>query len=204
VIKRALETMNALGSDDPAAVRNAGAIDLPTLQRYINFWFSSSLDLFGAEISSNAATYFATGIKGRPTSRASGITVQRASTCGRSTRQQGRGDPEEVPMRNAMNEVTRAAYIRDCDIGVQRWNRLIQDAGRDFRLILPSPRFRRSVGAWAGTRTDPREIRSLSRCARPGTRLAALREDRALSGASWDGSWNRANSPAGSHRPMAA
>ena len=58
-------------------------------------------------------------------------------------------------MRNAMNEVTRAAYIRDCDIGVQRWNRLIQDAGRDFRQILPSPRFRRSVGGWASTRTDP-------------------------------------------------
>jgi len=52
VVKRTLEVMRALGSDDPPAVRNAGAIDLPTLQRYINFWFSSSLDLFGAEISS--------------------------------------------------------------------------------------------------------------------------------------------------------
>jgi len=60
-----------------------------------------------------------------------------------------------VPMRNAMNEVTRSAYIRDCDIGVQRWNRLIRNAGRDFQLTLPSPRFHRSVGAWAGTRTDP-------------------------------------------------
>ena len=66
VIKRTLEVMKELRSDDPTAVRNAGAIDLPTLQRYINFWFSSSLDLFGAEISSNAASYFATGIKGRP------------------------------------------------------------------------------------------------------------------------------------------
>ena len=66
VIRRTLEVMKALRSDDPTAVRNAGAIDLPTLQRYINFWFSSSLDLFGAEISSNAASYFATGIKGRP------------------------------------------------------------------------------------------------------------------------------------------
>src|SRR4029077_2303942 len=66
VVKRTLEVMQALGSDDPAAVRNAGAIDLPTLQRYINFWFSSSLDLFGAEISSNAASYFASSLKGRP------------------------------------------------------------------------------------------------------------------------------------------
>src|SRR5215831_8619860 len=66
VVRRTLEIMKALGSEDPAKVRNAGAIDLPTLQRYINFWFSSSLDLFGAEISSNAASYFAAGLKGRP------------------------------------------------------------------------------------------------------------------------------------------
>src|SRR6266542_3547091 len=64
MVKRTLEVMRALGSDDPAAVRNAGAFDLLTLQRYINFWFSSSLDLFGAEISSNAASYFASSLKG--------------------------------------------------------------------------------------------------------------------------------------------
>ncbi|HEY2538727.1 MAG TPA: benzoyl-CoA 2,3-epoxidase subunit BoxB, partial [Stellaceae bacterium] len=66
VVKRTLEVMKAERSEDPVDIRGAGAIDLPTLQRSINFWFSSSLDLFGAEISSNAATYFATGIKGRP------------------------------------------------------------------------------------------------------------------------------------------
>ena len=66
VVKRTLEIMKALATDDPARVRGEGAIDLPTLQRYINFWFSSSLDLFGAEISSNAASYFAGGLKGRP------------------------------------------------------------------------------------------------------------------------------------------
>ncbi len=58
-------------------------------------------------------------------------------------------------MRNAMNEVTRGAYIKDCDIGVQRWNRLIGEAGYKFRLALPSPRFRRAVGVWAGIHTDP-------------------------------------------------
>jgi benzoyl-CoA 2,3-dioxygenase component B len=58
-------------------------------------------------------------------------------------------------MRSAMNEVSRAAYVKDCEIGVQRWNRLIQEIGYDFRLALPSLRFRRSVGAWAGIHTDP-------------------------------------------------
>jgi benzoyl-CoA 2,3-epoxidase subunit B len=155
VIKRTLEVMRELGSDDPTAVRNAGAIDLPTLQRYINFWFSSSLDLFGAEISSNAAGYFATGIKGRPDEAR--FEDHRATGRLRLELPDGKGGviPEEVPMRSAMNEVTRSAYIKDCGIGIQRWNRLIQNAGHEFRLKLPSPRFRRSVGAWAGTPTDP-------------------------------------------------
>jgi len=47
-------------------VRKAGAVDLPLLQRYLNFWFTSSLDLFGSDISSNAAASFTTGLKGRP------------------------------------------------------------------------------------------------------------------------------------------
>ena len=47
-------------------MRNAGAIDLSTLQRHINIGFSSSLDLLGAKISFNAASYFAGGLKGRP------------------------------------------------------------------------------------------------------------------------------------------
>src|ERR1700704_3460129 len=65
-IKRTLEVMAELGTDDSLAVRNAGAVDLPTFQRYLNFWFSSSLDLFGSEMSSNAASSFASGFKGRP------------------------------------------------------------------------------------------------------------------------------------------
>jgi benzoyl-CoA 2,3-dioxygenase component B len=156
VIKRTLEVMGSLRSDDPAAVRNAGAIDLPTLQRYINFWFSSSLDLFGAEISSNAASYFATGIKGRPDEAR--FEDHRAAGRLRIDLPDRKGGviPEEVPMRTALNEVTRAAYVKDCDIGVQRWNRLIEQARHEYRLSLPSPRFRRSVGAWAGVHTDPR------------------------------------------------
>jgi len=54
-----------------------------------------------------------------------------------------------------MNEVTRAAYVRDCDVGVQRWNRLLTEAGHEFRFRLPSPRFRRAIGVWAGVATDP-------------------------------------------------
>ena len=156
VIQRTLEVMGALGSEDPADIRAAGAIDLPTLQRYVNFWFSSSLDLFGAEISSNAAAYFATGIKGRPDEAQYKDHLALGERLVIDVPDPKLGVfPEEVAMRNAMNEVTRLAYAADCDIGIRRWNRMIAAAGYAFRLALPSPRFRRSVGVWAGIRTDP-------------------------------------------------
>src|SRR5258706_12866141 len=156
VVKRTLEVMKELGSEDPAAVRRAGAVDLPTMQKYLNFWFSSSLDLFGAENSSNAATYFATGIKGRPDeSNYQDHTALNASFELAVPDGETGVKNEEIALRNAMNEVTRGAYIRDCDIGVKRWNRLIAKAGFTAELTLPSPRFRRSIGAWAGRSVDP-------------------------------------------------
>ena len=156
VIRRTLEVMKELGSDDPDAVRRAGAIDLPTIQRYVNFWFSSALDLFGSEVSSNAASYFANGIKGRPDEAryedhlASGERLAVEMPDGK-----GGVAVEEVPLRNAMNEVVRGAYVKDCEIGVVRWNRVVSKAGVEFQIKLPSPRFRRSIGAWAGRFVDP-------------------------------------------------
>ena len=61
----------------------------------------------------------------------------------------------EVPMRNAMNEEVRSSYVKDCELGFKRWNRAIERAGFDFRLTLPSVRFRRSIGAWAGVPISP-------------------------------------------------
>jgi benzoyl-CoA 2,3-dioxygenase component B len=49
--------MNELKTDDPK-LRAAGVIDLPTIQRYLNFHYSVTIDLFGADQSSNAATFY--------------------------------------------------------------------------------------------------------------------------------------------------
>jgi benzoyl-CoA 2,3-dioxygenase component B len=151
VVKRTLEVMKELGTDDPQAVRAQGAIDLPTVQRYLNFWFTSSLDLFGSEVSSNAASSFASGIKGRPdeTQYDDHVCLQASYVL------ETPHGPEQVSLRNAMNEVMRSAYVKDCEIGVKRWNLAIQRAGLDFRLALPSVRFRRSIGAWAHAAVDP-------------------------------------------------
>jgi benzoyl-CoA 2,3-dioxygenase component B len=62
---------------------------------------------------------------------------------------------EDVPMLNALNEVMRESYIKDCEIGLKRWNRLIERAGHATRLTLPASSFRRSIGAWAGQPVDP-------------------------------------------------
>jgi benzoyl-CoA 2,3-dioxygenase component B len=151
IVKRTLEVMAALKTDEPDKVRAAGAIDLPTIQRYLNFWFSSSLDLFGAEVSTNAAAYFANGIKGRPDEAhydehrcLEGVFAVETPS-----------GVEQVPLRNAMNEVMRGSYIKDCDNGVQRWARMVKEAGFDFILKLPSPRFNRTIGAWTNLPVDP-------------------------------------------------
>jgi benzoyl-CoA 2,3-dioxygenase component B len=155
VIKRCLEVMKELGSDDPAAIRAAGAIDLPTMQRYLNFWFSSSLDLFGADTSSNAASYFANGIKGRPDEPQYADHLEHSSSYELEVPDGAGGTrTESVPMRNAMNEVMRNAYVKDCEVGLTRWNRSIAKAGFSGSLTLPSTRFRRSIGSWANVPTD--------------------------------------------------
>ena len=149
IVRRTLEEMQTLRTDDPETLRKAGVIDLPLLQRYINFWYSSALDLFGAEISSNAANYFANGLKGRPDE--DGYDDHDASTT--IELMETPTGIEEVPTRNTMNYVTRSAYIRDCQIGFTRWNRTIAKAGFDTQLTLPSERFNRNVGLWAGAVT---------------------------------------------------
>jgi benzoyl-CoA 2,3-dioxygenase component B len=156
VIRRTLEVMKELDTDDAATLRKAGVIDLPTIQKFMNFWFTSSLDLFGSESSSNAANYFSNGIKGRPDEAKFADHVE-AGTEMQIDVSDGKGGvrQETIATRNGMNEVTRLEYIKDCNVGVTRWNMAIKRTGVAFELALPASRFRRQVGVWAGQHTDP-------------------------------------------------
>ncbi len=151
VVKRTLEVMKALGTDDAAKVRAAGAVDLALLQKYLNFWCSSSLDLFGSEISSNAASNFANGLKGRPDESQYEDHVLRGIQLSLDTPE----GAQSVPMLNSLNEVMRESYLKDCEIGFKRWNRQIERAGHAMRLALPSTRFRRSIGSWVNQPVTP-------------------------------------------------
>lgn len=156
VIRRTLEVMKELDTDDWNRVREHGAIDLPTIQKFMNFWFTSSLDLFGSETSSNAANYFANGIKGRPDEArfADHREVDTEMTIQVPDGQGGVKD-SRVAVRNGINEVTRLEYVKDCNVGVTRWNMAIKRAGVPFELKLPATRFHRAVGLWAGVPTTP-------------------------------------------------
>jgi benzoyl-CoA 2,3-dioxygenase component B len=132
-------------------VRALGGIPLETIQKYINFWYSYSLDLFGGEISSNAADFFAAGLKGRY--REQELYEDHLATDGVlhvEVIEHDQVKNREVPLRNALNEVLRGGYIKDCERGLARWNKTLAEEGVAERLYLPSARFHRHVGEYAG------------------------------------------------------
>jgi benzoyl-CoA 2,3-dioxygenase component B len=156
VIQRTCQVMNELKTDDPKTLREAGVIDLPTVQRYLNFHFSVTIDLFGADESSNAATFYSTGLKGRY--EEGKRTDDHVLKSDHYRVLQVAGDQlveKEVPMLNALNEVLRDDYIRDSIGGVERWNRVIDKAGIPFRLKTPHKAFHRNIGSLSGVKVSP-------------------------------------------------
>src|SRR5262245_5891865 len=122
IVQRTCEVMKELGTDDPARLRAAGVIDLPTLQRYINFHYSVTLDLFGADQSSNAATFYSSGLKGRfEEGKRKDDHRLREQVYDVLEVEDGRLCTRQVPMLNALNEVLRDDFIKDSIAGVGRW-----------------------------------------------------------------------------------
>jgi benzoyl-CoA 2,3-dioxygenase component B len=156
VLARTCELMQRLGTDDPARIRAEGAIDLPTIQRYLNFHFSVTVDLFGADQSSNAATFYNAGLKGRfeEGKRGDDHRLQSAHY-GILEAVDGRLVQRDVPMQNALNEVLRDDYIKDSVSGIGRWNKVMEKAGVPFRLTVPHKAFNRKIGTLASTRVSP-------------------------------------------------
>ena len=156
IIQRTCAAMNEMKTDDVGKLRAAGVIDLPTLQRYLNFHFSVTIDLFGADESSNAATFYSTGIKGRyEETKRDDDHVLRGQTYKVLNVVNGQLQEKEVPMLNALNEVLRDDFIKDSVGGVDRWNRVIEKAGLPHRLSVPHKAFHRNIGALSGAKVSP-------------------------------------------------
>ncbi|RKY17182.1 MAG: benzoyl-CoA 2,3-epoxidase subunit BoxB [Planctomycetota bacterium] len=154
IIQRACEVMKEVGSD-PADVRKAGAIDLETIQRYIHFWSSSSNDLYGAEVSSNSANFFGSSLKGRAWEvRKYDEHTALDAFKDVVTWENGKLVTQQVPLRNAMNELLREEYIDDNQKGINYWNKILTEHGVDVELRLPHRRFNRNIGTFANSRFD--------------------------------------------------
>jgi benzoyl-CoA 2,3-epoxidase subunit B len=153
VVARTCELMKKHSTE---RVGDYGGIELPIIQRYLNSHYSVSLDLFGSELSTNAANYYSAGLKGRfRETDHSDDHVLTDQTYSVIQAKGGRLVETSQPALTAINEMLRDEYIRDSARGVTRWNKIIRDAGVDFELRLPHRGFNRRIGEFAGMRISP-------------------------------------------------
>ncbi|GLZ51882.1 benzoyl-CoA 2,3-epoxidase subunit BoxB [Actinomycetospora sp. NBRC 106378] len=153
VVRRTAELMQ---THDTEEVAGAGGIPLTMIQKYINFHYTVSLDLFGNESSTNAANYFTAGIKGRWQEERRADDHLLADDAGHvDAFRDGQITRNEVPALLALNQDLRHEYINDCKTGLKRWNRILAKAGIDAELYLPHVGFNRQVGAFAGAHITP-------------------------------------------------
>ena len=154
VVERTVQLMAEHDTDEVAV---HGGIPLEMIQKYMNFHYSVSLDLFGSDTSTNVANYYTAGLKGRWSEErrkddhqltSDGIWVD-------SVTEDGEIGQAEVAALLGLNADLRQEYVSDCQNGVNRWNRILEEAGMPQRLKLPSVAFNRKVGAFSGIEATP-------------------------------------------------
>ncbi|PTX01602.1 benzoyl-CoA 2,3-epoxidase subunit BoxB [Pararhodobacter aggregans] len=159
VIERTCQVMAENGIDDPFEIdriRALGVIDLPTIQKKLNLHYTLSLDLFGQEVSTNAANAFNAGVKGRYMEhRLTDDHQLKGDTYPVWDFVDGKLIRHEVPALTAINMRLRDDYTRDAAGGVGRWNKIIEKSGIQFELKLPHESFHRQIGVFKGKAFDP-------------------------------------------------
>jgi benzoyl-CoA 2,3-epoxidase subunit B len=152
-VERTAQVMREHGTAD---TWQHGAIPLDVVQKYLNFQFAVSMDLFGSEQSTNAGRYFTSGLKGRwGETRRKDDHVLLDQTREMTVVRDGELVQQSVPLLGALNLDLRDEYVADCENGVRRWNQALEDAGLQERLYLPHEGFFRKVGAYASARLSP-------------------------------------------------
>ncbi|MPY84231.1 MAG: benzoyl-CoA 2,3-epoxidase subunit BoxB [Actinophytocola sp.] len=145
VVSRSAELIR---EHDTMDIGPRGGIPLDIIQKYINFHYTVSLDLFGSETSTNAANYYTAGLKGRwnETRRKDDHQLTNDSMVMEKPNDDGTWSEEEVQALLALNLDLRGEYIADCQNGLNRWNKILADNDIDYRFALPHPGFNRAVG----------------------------------------------------------
>ncbi|MGA7166483.1 MAG: benzoyl-CoA 2,3-epoxidase subunit BoxB [Pseudolabrys sp.] len=149
-VQRTCEAMVQAGLDDPydvAKVRKLGVVDLPTIQKKLNLHYSLALDLFGSEVSTNAANAFNSGLKGRfQENRLQDDHQLKSDVYPVLKLINGEVKRVDEPALTALNMRLRDDYTNDCNKGVARWNKIIEATGIKFELKLPHVAFHRHIG----------------------------------------------------------
>jgi benzoyl-CoA 2,3-dioxygenase component B len=153
VVERTAQVMVENDADD---IAGHGAIPLDVIQKYLNFHYSVSLDLFGGETSTNVANYYTAGLKGRwMEERRKDDHALTEDSIMVDALIDGQLGHTEVAALTGLNTDLRREYIADCEGGVKRWNRILESAGLPHRLYLPHVAFNRRVGAFSGIEAAP-------------------------------------------------
>ncbi len=159
IIEQTCRSMVEAGVTDPydvGRVRDLGVIDLPTIQKKANLHYSLTLDLFGSEISTNAANAFNAGIKGRfKETKIDDDHQLHNDTYSVLHHKDGAFVEVDESALTALNARLRDDYMNDCAKGVGRWNKIIQKQGVDFELYLPHVAFHRNVGHFNDLKVSP-------------------------------------------------
>ncbi|MBK1786965.1 benzoyl-CoA 2,3-epoxidase subunit BoxB [Prauserella cavernicola] len=134
-----------------------GGIPLDIIQRYLNFHYTVSLDLFGSETSTNAANYYTSGLKGRwlENRRKDDHKLTDDSALLEKPADDGTWTQDELQAILLLNLDLRTEYIADCRSGLKRWNKILAENEIDHQLYLPHPGFNRQVGINAGYHVTP-------------------------------------------------
>lgn len=159
VLERTCAAMKEAGISDPydvERIRALGVVDLPTMQKKMNLHFSLTLDLFGNEVSTNAANAFNAGLKGRYREDKLDDDHRLLDATYPVLRMvDGAIATQPVAALSALNLRLRDDYVADCQGGVNRWNKAIEKAGIQFQLRLPHVAFNRRIGEFSGIHATP-------------------------------------------------
>ena len=158
IVRRTCEVLKEKDFDpnDIEATRATGVIDLPTMQKKINFHVSVTEDLFGAEISTNAANAFNAGLKGR--FRETGIDDDHQLTEATYPVMKfidGEFRTVEEPALTALNARLCDDYLNDVNQVLSTWNRAIKSCDIDFEFSIPHRAFQRRIGEFAEIHVTP-------------------------------------------------
>lgn len=153
VLERTCHAMIDAGitdANDIEAVRALGVIDLPTIQKKLNFHMSVTHDLFGSELSTNAAAAFEAGLKGRFMEDKIDDDHQLYNDSYAVMQvEDGKLVEKQENAIAAINGRLLDDYIKDAKGGIGRWNKAIEKLGIDFELTAPHKAFNRKIGQFA-------------------------------------------------------